>query len=88
MADVSFSEVAKLPHRAPDQTIRYGSDSSQVADYWSTETVSPLLVFIHGGCWLNTYDRRHVQPPASAIADRGVAVLSIEYRRIGDAGGG
>jgi hypothetical protein len=51
MADVPFTEVAKLPYRMPDQTVRYGSDPSQIADYWRSETVSPLLVFIHGGCW-------------------------------------
>ncbi|MFT5100194.1 MAG: pimeloyl-ACP methyl ester carboxylesterase [Planctomycetaceae bacterium] len=55
MADVPFTEVAKLPYRMPDQTVRYGSDPSQIADYWRSETVSPLLVFIHGG-WPGTFD--------------------------------
>ena len=88
MADVPFSEVADLPYRAPDQTIRYGSKPLQIAEYWQSNKDGPLLFLVHGGCWLNAYDRSHIRPLAAAIADHGIAVLSVEYRRIGDSGGG
>lgn len=49
---------------------------------------APLVVLVHGGCWLNAYDIRHTFPLSSALAEAGYAVWSLEYRRTGDAGGG
>jgi len=48
----------------------------------------PVLVFIHGGCWLSAFDIAHAAALEQAIADSGIAVWSLEYRRVGDAGGG
>jgi acetyl esterase/lipase len=47
-----------------------------------------VVVFIHGGCWLSVFDIAHVGPLEQAWADAGYAVWSIEYRRVGDDGGG
>lgn len=88
MADVLFNEVASLPYKAPTDSISYGVDPLQTAEYWSAEPSAPLIFLIHGGCWLNTYDKDHIRPLATALGKRGLAVLSIEYRRIGDPGGG
>jgi len=49
---------------------------------------APVVVFIHGGCWLNAYGIDHTRALASALAAEGYAVWSLEYRRVGDAGGG
>jgi acetyl esterase/lipase len=48
----------------------------------------PLLVFIHGGFWRAQYDLTHAGHASSALAAAGLAVWSLEYRRIGHAGGG
>jgi len=40
-----------------------------------------LVVFIHGGCWLNAYDIKHSYALATALAQEGYAVWSLEYRR-------
>jgi acetyl esterase/lipase len=48
----------------------------------------PLLVFIHGGFWRAQYDLTHTGYAAGALAEVGLAVWSLEYRRIGHAGGG
>jgi acetyl esterase/lipase len=48
----------------------------------------PVVAFIHGGCYLSMYDIQHAGPAEQAFADEGFAVWSIEYRRVGDDGGG
>jgi acetyl esterase/lipase len=45
-------------------------------------------VFIHGGCWRSEYSVSHSRALASRLADTGSAVWSLEYRRLGDPGGG
>ena len=85
---VPFQDVARLTFKAPDQKFSYGPSSLQVTEYWKAEDGAPLLAIIHGGCWLNAFDLRHVRALASEVAAQNIAVLSIEYRRIGDPGGG
>ena len=53
-----------------------------------TNTDAPLVILIHGGCWLNSFDVNHSRPLATALNHAGFAVLSLEYRRTGDPGGG
>ena len=48
----------------------------------------PVVVFIHGGCWRAQYDLAHAAAAAAALAADGYATWTIEYRRLGDAGGG
>lgn len=88
MADVPFSEVKDLPYQPFDDRHMYGEDPHQFAEYWQAKPGAPLVFLIHGGCWLNAFDLSHARPLASALAKRGLAVLSIEYRRVGDLGGG
>jgi acetyl esterase/lipase len=47
-----------------------------------------VVVVIHGGCWLAAYDLEHIGPLAGRITELGFATWSLEYRRIGDPGGG
>ena len=48
----------------------------------------PVAVVIHGGCWRSENDLRHVSHLSTALARAGVATWTVEYRRIGDSGGG
>ena len=48
----------------------------------------PVIVMIHGGCWLSDYDLQHLSAAEQALADAGYAVWSIEHRRVGAEGGG
>lgn len=49
----------------------------------------PLAVVIHGGCWrAETATLDSTSPLASALANAGVATWNVEYRRVGDEGGG
>lgn len=49
----------------------------------------PVAVVIHGGCYIAGYeDLRVTAPLASSLAARGIATWNIDYRALGDAGGG
>ncbi|WBH15869.1 alpha/beta hydrolase [Sphingomonas radiodurans] len=75
----------------PFATISYGADPLQVADLRipSGRGPFPVAIVIHGGCWRNDYDTRAgIAGVADALGKRGFATWNIEYRRIGDPGGG
>ncbi len=48
----------------------------------------PVMVVIHGGCWLDAYSLDHIRPLAEAITALGYATWTIEYRRADSEGGG
>jgi len=48
----------------------------------------PVAAMIHGGFWRAQYDLGHLGHLAAAIATAGVATWNIEYRRLGNPGGG
>lgn len=86
--NVAFSDVMKLPFRAADEKIPYGDGALQFGWLWLGSANKPLVILIHGGCWLNTFGVDHAMPMASALSDAGYAVWALEYRRTGDEGGG
>lgn len=88
--NVSFAGVNQLEFREADYTLSYGSEEYQYGRLWLPDLThrSNLLIFIHGGCWLNEFDMSHTYPLATALAQAGYAVWSLEYRRTGDIGGG
>jgi acetyl esterase/lipase len=93
--NVSYSSVLELEYTAPDTRLVYGVENPvlQYGLLWlpdkpATGKKAPLVVFIHGGCWLNEYDIQHSNPLSASLAAAGYAVWSLEYRRTGDPGGG
>lgn len=87
---VSFDDVLALGGRPPDQVESYGAEPTQRLEFWlhADGARRPLVVLIHGGCWLNAYGVEHLWPLASAVRDAGFVVVAPEYRRVGDPGGG
>ncbi len=89
---VAFSDVLALDTRAPDLRVSYGTHPSQNATLWlppgQDRQARPLLVLVHGGCWLEQYSAGHVFPLAQRLARDGYAVWVPEYRRVGEKGGG
>lgn len=82
-------DILTRPAPAPDHTVRYGTDPEHVVDVRLPDTQRlPLIVLVHGGFWRAEYDRKHTGPLAVALAARGHAVATIEYRRVGQSGGG
>lgn len=89
--NVAWKEVAALPPAPADHRIAYGPDSLQFGELRlppEGEGPFPVVVFIHGGCWLAQFDLTHVGPVSADLAARGYAVWTPEYRRVGDTGGG
>jgi acetyl esterase/lipase len=84
-------DVLSRPAREPDRTLRYGPDPNQLADvHLPPDSVPgrPLVVFLHGGFWRAGWDRVHARPLAAGLAARGHPVACLEYRRVGQPGGG
>jgi dipeptidyl aminopeptidase/acylaminoacyl peptidase len=81
-----------LDRRSPpfDQLVHYGSDSNQFAQlrFPNGKGPSPLLFVVHGGFWQSVYDLSHIGHLCAALTSEGVITCSIEYRRIGNLGGG
>ncbi|MHA7815464.1 MAG: alpha/beta hydrolase family protein [Pseudohaliea sp.] len=87
---VSFEAVQALPSTPPAARLAYGQADSQYGLYWAPAdgaVAAPLVVLIHGGCWLAEYGVDHLRPLAGALAEAGFAVWAPEYRRVGDGGG-
>jgi acetyl esterase/lipase len=86
---VGYGELLSLETRPSDSTITYGEDPLQRVEVWrATAPANTALVFIHGGCWLNTYDLNHAKGFYHALAEKGITTYAVEYRRTGDEGGG
>ncbi|MDA1076601.1 MAG: alpha/beta fold hydrolase [Proteobacteria bacterium] len=89
LKNVPYSDVSSLPARNPDGWLKYGDDPVQFILQWEPQlSAKGLLILIHGGCWLNSFDVDHIRALASALATEGYAVFAVEYRRTGDEGGG
>ncbi len=71
--------------------VAYGDHPDQVANLHLpavAEGPRPVVVLLHGGFWRDRWDRTLMTPLACAIAARGVAAWNVEYRRVGQDGGG
>jgi acetyl esterase/lipase len=77
-------------HGARPERIAYGKDPSQFGELWlpAQPGKAPVVVMIHGGCWLDSYGLDLMNGLAGDLRERGVAVWNIEYRRLGQPGGG
>jgi acetyl esterase/lipase len=73
-----------------DLRISYGSDPSQFAElrFPNGKGPFPLLFVVHGGFWQSAYDLSHIGHLCAAFTSKGIITCSIEYRRIGNPGGG
>jgi acetyl esterase/lipase len=82
--------ILDLPAPEANARIAYGPDPNQFGDLRLPTTPGrhPVLIFIHGGYWQADYDLTHAGHLCAAIARAGFATWSLEYRRIGQAGGG
>jgi acetyl esterase/lipase len=77
------------PPRA-DVRIAYASGANQFGDLRipGGPGPHPVVIFIHGGYWRAAYDLMHAGHLCAALTRAGNATWSLEYRRIGNTGGG
>ena len=87
---LSVNDVVAMESPAPELRIPYGEDPLQYGHLRlpQGDGPHPVIAFIHGGCWLSAYDIGHVGLLEEALTSVGYAVWSLEYRRVGDEGGG
>ncbi len=92
---MNVRSVTSLPAAAPAETIRYGEAPSQQVELFlpkrdaqNPDTLRPVVVMIHGGCWQKRFGPELLRPAAGAFLENGYAVWSIGYRRIDEDGGG
>jgi acetyl esterase/lipase len=75
-----------------DHRLSYGSEPFQYGDLWMPPTATdarlPLVVFFHGGWWKSKYDLTYAGHLCAALKNMEIAVWSVEYRRVGETGGG
>jgi acetyl esterase/lipase len=82
--------ILDLPPAAPGKRVAYGDSEFQFAELHLPEARGPhpVAMVIHGGFWRARYDLRHIGHFCVALAKQGIAAYSVEYRRIGNPGGG
>ncbi len=87
---IPYDELTAGPIPPPGERISYGSDSLQFGEIRlpSGNKKVPVVVLIHGGCWRAAFDLTHVSHAADALTRAGYATWTLEYRRVGDSGGG
>jgi acetyl esterase/lipase len=87
---LSVEDILKLPSPVADHRIAYGDDPLQFGDLRLPDAKGPhpVAVVVHGGCWRSRYTLHHIGSFSDALTREGVATWTVEYRRVGDAGGG
>lgn len=89
-ADVDSESILDKKPPAPDLRLTYGSDPNQFIDVRLPAGAGPhpVVFFIHGGYWRAKYDLTHAGHLCAALANSGIAAWNVEYRRVGNPGGG
>jgi acetyl esterase/lipase len=87
---VSAEDILSKPQPPPDERVAYGVDPNQFLEVRLPRTKGPhsVLLNIHGGYWRAKYDLAHAGHLCEAMRAAGVATFNIEYRRVGNTGGG
>lgn len=82
--------ILELPPPEPGEKIAYGRDPNQFGHLRLPVSREPhaVAIVIHGGFWRAAYDLLHIGRLCEALTKEGIATWSLEYRRIGQDGGG
>ncbi|OUJ72002.1 alpha/beta hydrolase [Hymenobacter crusticola] len=82
--------MVRLPAPVAGKRISYGPDSLQVGELRLPEGTGPfpVVVLLHGGCWLSEYNAAYMSHLSAALTKAGYATWNLEFRRVGNAGGG
>ncbi|HXF98042.1 MAG TPA: alpha/beta hydrolase [Gaiellaceae bacterium] len=74
----------------PAPVVRYGDDPEQLVNLHLPAASPPMgvVALVHGGFWRARWDRTLMTPLAVDLARRGYAAWNVEFRRVGQPGGG
>lgn len=84
------AEILTRPAPAADHRLAYGEDPNQFGDLRlpAGRGPHPLVVYLHGGFWRAAYSLEHAGHACAALTALGFATWNVEYRRVGQPGGG
>jgi len=87
---LSAEDILSQPQPPPDERVAYGPDPNQFLEVRLPHNKGPYaaLLNIHGGFWRSKYDLAHSGHLCEALRVAGIATFNVEYRRVGNAGGG
>jgi acetyl esterase/lipase len=87
---MSSDDILTLPPPPADARVAYGADPNQFGDLRLPKGKGPfpLVMNIHGGFWRAAYDLKHAGHLCAALTAKGLASWNVEYRRVGNPGGG
>ncbi|QZY63203.1 alpha/beta hydrolase [Providencia rettgeri] len=93
LADNGLSgENFKRPSDSEFRKICYGHDKNNYFELRLPKAKngnkSPLAIVIHGGYWRNKYSLDYTRYLCDWLSSNGIISVNMEYRRIGDVGGG
>ncbi|HUO16180.1 MAG TPA: alpha/beta hydrolase [Verrucomicrobiae bacterium] len=89
-------DILMLAPPAYDERVVYGADLNQFVDLRLPKQAAKkqppkktaLVINIHGGFWRAKYDLQHAGHLCAALTKQGLATANLEYRRVGNDGGG
>jgi acetyl esterase/lipase len=88
------SDILTRPAPPADHRIAYGSGEFQFGELRLPKNADdakaqyPVVVILHGGCWLSQYGLSYMSHLAADLSRAGIATWNLEYRRLGNPGGG
>lgn len=87
---VNTREILTRPGPPGDHRIAYGLGPAQFGDLRLPNGAGPfpVVVVIHGGCWRALHTLEYMGHLSADLTAAGVATWNIEYRRLGQDGGG
>lgn len=93
-ASLSFiensSSSSSFSSSSPPLRIRYGTEKPQFGELYLPHGAGPhpVAIVVHGGFWKKAYGLDLMDALSASIAGTGIAAWNIEYRRVGEEGGG
>jgi acetyl esterase/lipase len=82
--------ILEIPPAAPGERLAFGDGEFQFGELRvpAGRGPHPVAIVIHGGYWRARYDLKHIGHLCEALGRDGFATWSLEYRRLGNPGGG
>ena len=83
-------EILDRPAPRADARLHYGPDPLQFGDLRLPQGTGPhpVAIVVHGGFWRAQYSLEYAGHMCIALRRLGIATWNLEYRRIGNPGGG
>lgn len=87
---MSSEDILSRTPPAADLRVAYGRDPNQFVELRlpAGKGPHPVVFFVHGGYWRAKYDLSYAGHLCHALKKEDVATWNVEYRRVGNPGGG